>query len=100
MKHVGFSDLAVSDLEEIWNYIARDNAEAATRFIRSFDPILVRLANDPYLGRSRDDIIKDLRHFPHGRYVIYYFPAASGVRIYRVLHSARNHKKIFSKENE
>ncbi len=60
MKHVGFSDLAVSDLEEIWNYIARDNAEAASRFIKSFDRIFMSLADNPYLGRSRDDLLEDL----------------------------------------
>ena len=88
------SPTAFADLEEIHSYIADDDPEIADRFI---DKILTRirmLANTSEGGRIwRSDPI-ELRIFPFQRYLIFYNKADFGIRIFRVLHSARDLKAI------
>ncbi len=48
------------------------------------------LADNREIGRRQDDFIVEMRMFPFKKYYIYYFPIAGGVKIYRVLHGARD----------
>jgi toxin ParE1/3/4 len=100
MTRVDFAEYVKNDIEEIWSYIALDDPEAADRFVRSFKPIYEILAQNRYIGRLRPELREGMRSLPHGRYVVFYFPTEYGVRIYRVLHGARDLKKIFSEESE
>jgi len=84
------SDAAKSDLEEIWFYIARDNPDAADKFVRVLVSRFPTLASMPDLGRKREELSPRLRSFPVGRYVIFYRPIEKGVEIARVLHGARD----------
>jgi toxin ParE1/3/4 len=89
------SPFAKSDLNEIWLYISDNSQEFADKTI---DEILQRcrlLAKNPKLGRTRHDLIVDLRLFSYKRYNIFYFPTEEGVEIYRVLHSSRDIIQIF-----
>lgn len=42
------------------------------------------------MGRDRNELAKDLRSFPLGRYVIFYMPDTNGITVVRVIHSARD----------
>lgn len=42
------------------------------------------------MGRSRNELLDNLRSFPFERYLIFYFPIDDGVDIVRVLHNARD----------
>lgn len=90
MNQYRVSDAAKSDLEEIWFYIARDNPDAADKFVRVLVSRFPTLASMPDLGRKREELSPRLRSFPVGRYVIFYRPIEKGVEIARVLHGARD----------
>jgi toxin ParE1/3/4 len=85
-----FSPLAVGDLEQIFDYTARDKPAAAERFVRTLREKCEMLSRFPLIGTPRDHLAPGLRAFSIGRYVIYYRPEADTVRIERVLHGARD----------
>jgi toxin ParE1/3/4 len=95
MKQYRVSEDARSDLDDIWFYIARDNVEAADRFIRAIVSRFPQLADMPHIGRSREELSPHLRSFPVGRYIIFYRPVKDGVEIVRVLHGARDIPPLF-----
>ena len=84
------------DLDEIWNYLAERNPDAADRVIFEIAEKLKMIARNPNVGTSRSDIIIDLRMFPYENYNIFYFPIENGVEIYRILHSSRDQVQIFA----
>jgi len=55
------SDQARTDLDEIWSYIAQDDAEAADRFVRFLTSRFPVLASMPEMGRRRNELLKGLR---------------------------------------
>ena len=48
------------------------------------------LAEQPLLGRSREELAPGMRSFPLGRYVIFYEVLRDGIEIVRVLHGSRD----------
>jgi toxin ParE1/3/4 len=40
------------------------------------------------MGKSREELTENLRSFPFGEYLIFYFPRKDGVDVARVLHGA------------
>ena len=90
---------ALADIAEIWDYIADDNEERADSFVVSLDGKFQTLAKNPRLGRQRDELAKNLRSWPFGRYVIFYVPLKDGVEIVRVLHGARDFLTIFEEDD-
>lgn len=86
---------ADSDLWEIVLYIAADNEGAAFRLVDTIGEKLVMLARFPHAGVERPELLKDLRSFPVGRYLIFYRPIADGIEVLRILHGARKLRKLF-----
>ncbi len=87
---------AVADLDEIFDYIAEDSLERAVTFLWDLNATMENLAINPYMGRKRDELRRGLRSFPHGAYMIFYFPTSNGIDAIRILHGARDIEKIFS----
>ena len=54
---------AETDLLQIWNYIAIDNFEAADRVLDEFQLAFERLAEMPYLGHVREEILDESHRF-------------------------------------
>ena len=52
MSEYRVSEAARTDLEEIWLFIARDNVEAADRFIRAIVRRFPQIAAMPNIGRK------------------------------------------------
>src|SRR5437667_9661175 len=88
---------AYDDLWEIVLYIARDNEEAAFRLADTIDEKFELLAKFPGAGQARLELLPDLRSFPVGRYLIFYRPIEDGIEVLRILHSARNLRRIFKR---
>jgi len=86
---------ALSDLAEIWDYIADDSEARADAFVATIDAKFQTLAKHPGIGRLRDELAAGLRSLPIGRYVIFYLSLADGVEIIRVLHGSRDIVTIF-----
>jgi toxin ParE1/3/4 len=84
------SRASVSDYEDIWRYIARDNPAAADRLITALERQLSTLAAMPGCGREEPKFATDLRSFPVGNYLIFYRPIQNGIALVRVLHGARD----------
>ena len=53
------------------------------------------LAENPEMGRTRNDLETNLRSFPVGNYVIFYEVIVGGIEVLRVLHGARDIPDIF-----
>lgn len=94
--HIQPSRFVQDDLDEIWNYIAERNPEAAARVVMEIAAKLQMIGRSPLIGRLRNDLIINLRQFPYGNYNIFYFPLEDGVEIYRILHASRDQVQVFN----
>ncbi|MDO9225477.1 MAG: type II toxin-antitoxin system RelE/ParE family toxin [Pseudomonadota bacterium] len=90
MTRCVFTRLANRDLEEIGDYIARDNPVRALSFIRELRTRCEHLTDQPLTAPLRPEFGEGVRMLPHGRYLICYTVRHDLIRIERVLHSARN----------
>ena len=95
MKTALVTELARSDLDKIWDYIARHNPTAADRLMDQIETQCQRLAAAPQLGRQRPHYAAGLCSYRVRKYLIFYFVTATGIEIARVLHGARDLPKIF-----
>lgn len=78
---------ALSDLDEIFSYIARDSKEAAARLVARIEELVALIAESPYIGEATRK--SGFRKFPIGKYVIVYQIAKSEILILYVRHGAR-----------
>ncbi|MBK5963225.1 plasmid stabilization protein [Thiocystis minor] len=90
-----FSPLAVTDLEEIADYIARDNPRRALSFIRELRERCERLVSFPEVARLRPEISESIRLVPYGRYVVCYRLQPGEIRIERIVQGGRNLPDLF-----
>ncbi len=81
---------ANEDLLAIWDYVAKDNPDAADRLLLKFDEQFKLLAKNLRLGQSADRYRKGLRRFVLGSYHIFYLPPSDGIEVIRILHMARS----------
>lgn len=95
MADVIFSSFTVSDLDDIFNYVAEFNTDSAKKTIKELMQKFKLLAENPKIERSHDELILNLRSFPYKNYLIFYFPIENGVEIYRVLHGAKDIENLF-----
>jgi toxin ParE1/3/4 len=92
------------DIARVACYIAKDNCEAAERFIDAASHSFRFLARQPYLGEQcRLGSLKlqgvrawQVKGFEN--YLIFYQPLEDGVLIIRVLHAARDIAGIFGEK--
>jgi len=85
---------AETDLDEIWWYIAQNNPKNADNFLDFILEQCLFLAQSPYSGKKRDELLQDLRSFPVCNYLIFYFPLENGIEIVRVMHGSRDIDKV------
>jgi toxin ParE1/3/4 len=95
MPKAKLSSTALSDLDDIYFYIAEDDPLAARRITFELSDKFRLLAENPQLGRDRSELDHGLRSFPYRFYLILYVRAEYGVEIRRVLHSARDIESQF-----
>ena len=96
MSIVHRSSTAEKDLDDIWDYISQDNPTAAANLLRLLDSKFQMLSENPLMGQNRADLAPTLRSFSSRNYVIFFRPISDGIEIVRVLHGARDSKKLFS----
>ncbi len=95
MTDVILSPLALEDLAEIGDYIAKDNLKAAITFVEQLRDCCYSLGNNPRVGRKREEIRPGIRSITEGNYVILYRSQAVYIEIVRVIHTKRDINKIF-----
>ncbi|MEW6304728.1 MAG: type II toxin-antitoxin system RelE/ParE family toxin [Verrucomicrobiota bacterium] len=95
MKTAFVTELAASDLEKIWFYIACHNPDAADRMIDRLKAACEMLAQSPTKGKLQPGLAKDIRRYRVGNYYIFYFPTTEGIEVARFLHGARDLPRMF-----
>jgi|ERR1700691_4508819 antitoxin ParD1/3/4 len=87
---------ALNDLDEIWEYIAADNVNAANRVESAILAACTSLARHPLLGSKRTEITNlpvrfwTVTKFPN--FIVVYRPDTKPLRIVTVLHGKRDIK--------
>jgi toxin ParE1/3/4 len=95
MSRLQFTPRAIKDLEEIEDYISKDNPDAALRLVRKIRTKCSLLSRQPGTGRNRSELRPELRGFPVGNYLIFYQPSREGIEVIRILHGARDVPSFF-----
>jgi len=86
---------AEEDLLSIWVFIAHDSPNNADQFLDRRDEKFYILADNPLMGRSREELASNLRSFPVESYTIFYSPIEEGIEIIRGLNSSMDIESHF-----
>jgi len=88
---------ALRDLEDIYEYIAADSPEHASKFIDLIESKCEALAQSPLMGQLRPALRDDVRSFPVQRYLIFYRVLNDDdvVKIVHVFHGAWDMEDLF-----
>lgn len=89
------SDLAESDLAEIWSYVAEDSPTRADRLIDAIFDRFELLVEQPRIGRNRPEFGEGVRSLVVESYVIYYRHEGD-ILIARILHGRRDQAAAWS----
>jgi len=90
-----FSPDADRDLEEIGDFIAEDNPDAAIAFVQRLRRRCHDLLTFPFAGRKRDEIRTGYRSVVEGEYTIFYRMARPDeLIIIHVIHAKRDLSSI------
>ncbi len=101
MKQLIVAPSARRDLQEIHDYIAKDNPDAASRLFDRLDKRFATLRSHPGIGRKRHEFRTGLRFVVEGNYVIAYRLADEDIiEVARVLHGKRNIRKILASNTD
>lgn len=100
MRKARLSDQAKEDLVGLWEYIAQENPTAADRLLQKLVAQYKSLAENPGLGRLREELRPGLRSFSVGNYLILYHPIPEGIAVFRIIHGARDLESLMERETE
>lgn len=82
---------ADSDLDSIWEYIARDNLDAADRWMDKLFGAFQSLADTPGMGHKREDLtLHPVLFWPVGAYLIIYRAQSMPIEIVAVTQGSRD----------
>ena len=86
---------AKTDLEQIWSYIANDNIDAADKVRNAIKSALEKLAQMPFIGHMRKDVKNPAyRFYVVYSYLIVYRPETNPLKVVRIVHGARDLKRV------
>jgi toxin ParE1/3/4 len=86
---------ALTDLTEIWEFIAADNPGAADRVLDEIHEAIHALVPLPQVGHSRADLTsRPLRFHPLRDFLIVYAPDEKPLLVVAILHGRRNPRVI------
>ena len=86
---------ACRDIDDIWEYIATDNLDAADRVVEEIYQTIGSLVAFPHQGHTRPDLTSRPLRFQSLRdYVIAYAPEEKPLAVIAVLHGRRSPRVI------
>ena len=91
---IRYLSTAQKDLDEIFDYILRDNPSAALSLLEKFDHSISQLAFNPELGViPKDDRLKNLGYsmLIIEKYLVFYVVKPQTIQIRRIIHGARKY---------
>ena len=89
--------IAKQDLDQIFDYILRDNPNAALQLLDDIDQKISQLRNFPEIGRiPKDNKLKNLgyRILIITGYLVFYIIKGQIVEIHRLLHGSRDYMNL------
>jgi len=99
MSQFRLSPEAARDINDLWEYIARDSLRAARRVRQELLAACRRLAAHPGMGHRREDLTdKPVRFFPVYSFLVIYDPATTQLEIVRVLGGAQDITAILERD--
>ena len=97
MSRFVFHPEANSDLDEIWEYIAVENLDAADRVRQDLYQAITGLVSLPQKGHRRADLTSRPLRFVRVRdYLIAYAPEVQPLLVVAILHGRRNPRLMAS----
>ena len=81
---------AQRDLLEIEAYVEQRAPGAADTIMDDIEAACALIGEHPEAGRVRDEIDREVRSFPVGSYVIFYYSQINPVGVARILHGKRD----------
>ncbi len=82
---------AYADLNEIWEYVAADNLDAADRLLDEIYESITSVLRFPHQGHTRSDLTSQPLRFQVVRdYVIAYAPDEKPLAVIAILHGRRS----------
>lgn len=93
MSDFVLSEEAMSDLFEIWAFVANDHLAAADALERDILHACAKLARQPGIGHRRNDLCDDNAvrfHTVRTWYLVVYECESRPLRVVRILHAARD----------
>ena len=101
MSQIRRKPAALRDLISIGRRIARHDPSAAERFLDAAEPTFNELARHPFIGWlrhfQRRPGLRSWRVDHFQDYLVFYRPIADGVEICRVLHGARDLRRLLTR---
>lgn len=103
-RHVRRTPQAKADLIDQFEFIGKNNSDAAERFLDAAEAAFERLARMPKMGAPReylDPRLAGLRMWPIAEFpreLIFYRPVEDGIEVVRVLHSSRDIEAVLEEE--
>lgn len=96
MSSYSFSEEAIQDLNEICEYIAYQNSNAAIKLFETIRAKCKSVADFPNLGKRYNYLLPNLRGFIINDYIVFYLPKTDGIDVVRVVSGRRNLENIFA----
>lgn len=85
------SEEAVADIDEIFEFGEyKFGYDQAIKYLIGLDEQFQKLANNPHIGRERNDIKKGLFSVPYISHIIFYRKLDRKLRIVRILYGGRD----------
>lgn len=82
---------AFQDIDDIWEFIAKDSPDTADRVVDDIFAALATLVSSPHLGHPRSDLTsRPLRFWRVRDYLIAYAPEERLLWVLAVIHGRRN----------
>jgi toxin ParE1/3/4 len=95
MSSYSFSDEALEDINNICEYITRQNPKAASRLFDAIRAKCKTVANFPNMGKSYSKLSPGLRGFVVEDYIVFYYPREDGIDIAKVVSEYRDLESLF-----
>jgi plasmid stabilization system protein ParE len=101
MRRYVVADLAIQDIEVIWDYVAEDSIHQADRLADSIYEEIRRVWSSPGIGHRRTDIGSErpLLFWAVSRYLIVYRTSSEETVILAVLHGNRDIPAVLSERD-
>ena len=100
MSRYNLTPEADQDLDDIWEYIARDDIEAADRWDAKLRDAFAMLSRNPRIGHTRKDLTdQSVLFWPVGEYLVIYRIQSGEILIIAVTQGARDIPSYLRRRN-